>query len=253
MVDVSWDQFIRLGSILARAYILSILDIVWDVDVKVKVWSVGEVWRQRSLTPSTCLQDQRASTAFSLSGLVGALSIVSSVMLKSPTMRSGFGSRRSVHLFSSSDQKSGCLVRSLGAYTFIMLMVMFLCHLKESKITLPGIMTWKAMSSALRSSLLTAKATPAEPVGFIGLGELKIVSFLLNKVDTWSAKGSDRCISWSAIRPILMFLSSFATAVHFEIGLGPVCAEERPFIFRVASLRFALKFLFQFSSLWVVL
>ncbi|KIM60408.1 hypothetical protein SCLCIDRAFT_9712 [Scleroderma citrinum Foug A] len=96
---------------------------------------------------------------------------------------------------------------------------------------------WKAVSSVLRSSLLTAKATLAEPVGFVGLGELKISSFLLNKVDTWSAKGSDRYISWSAIRPILRFLSSFTTAVHFEIGLGPVCAEEHPFIFRVASLR----------------
>ena len=43
-----------------------------------------------------------------------------------------------------------------------------------------------------------------------------------------------------------------ATAVHFEIGLGPVSCEDRPFMFRVANLKFALKLWLLLSLLWLV-
>ena len=45
---------------------------------------------------------------------------------------------------------------------------------------------------------------------------------------------------------------ALATAVHFEIGPGPVSCDERPFIFRVANLKFALKLLLLLLLFWGV-
>ena len=156
-------------------------------------------------------------------------------------MKSGFGRRRAVHLCSSSAQKSGCWCRSFGAYTLISLISMSLCHFSDRKIALPGISVWKDISFASITSLFITKATPAEAVGLFMPGEFKIVILWWYSVETWSARVSDRWVSCSARIPIFCALIVLITAVHFEVGPGPRCGEDHPFMFRVATLKFARK------------
>lgn len=220
---------------------------VWVGVVNVKVRSIGKRNLQESLTPRVCLHSRSALIAVSLSGLAGERSNGSSVMLKSPSKTSGSGRLRFDHLFVSSVQKRECLFGSFGAYTFIALRVEFCCHLKEMNRALPGISMCVWMLSALIISLFITKATPAEPEGLLVSGEFTIDSLLWYRVVVWSVRRSVRCVSCSARRPIFLSLIVLDTAVHFDIGPGPVDGDERPFMFRVAKLKFALYFLVLFG------
>ena len=53
------------------------------------------------------------------------------------------------------------------------------------------------------------------------------------------ASSSERCVSCRARIPICRECRAFAIVVHFDIGPVPVSWEERPLMFRVASLTLA--------------
>ena len=205
---------------------------------------MGNLNRHESLTPSDCRHSLKALIAPSLSGLAGVRSSRSSVKLKSPNRRSGRGRFRFVHCSLSSVQNSWCLLGSFGAYTLIAFMVVPGCHWREIKIARPGIRVCSCTSSVLMISLLITKATPAEPDGLFVCGEFNILSLRWYRADVCSASCSVKWVSCSASSPILFSLMVLDTAVHLEIGPGPVVWDDRPFIFSVANLKFILYFWF---------
>ena len=249
MAGILHDQSLIRPSSSSFAYILSNLDIVWVGEVNVKVRSVGKWSRHESLTPRSCLQSRKALVADSLSGRAGARSSGSSVVLKSPSTKSGSGRFMVVHLSASSVQNCVCLCGSFGAYTLIIRRVEFGCHLNDMKIALPGISMCVCMFSTLTISLLITKATPTDPERFSVPGEFIIVSRLWYKAAVWSASCSVRCVSCRARSPIFSCLIVLNTAAHFEVGPGPVSGDALPFMFRVASLKFALYFFGVFELL----
>ena len=109
----------------------------------------------------------------------------------------------------------------------------------ERKIALPGIRVVSVMPFVSSFSLLITNATPADPVGFSGFGELYMAKRLVNKCCACVSSSVERCISWSARIPICRERKAFATVVHLEIGPVPVDVEERPRIFKVAILMLA--------------
>lgn len=210
---------------------------MWPCVVKVNACSVGDWRRHESLTPRDCLHSLSAVMAFSFSYLAGARSSGSSIRLKSPRRRSGFGSRRASHF-------SFNLFQKLGAYILIALNVALGCHLNEMKMARPGMSMCVTMFLAFISSLFITKATPAELDGLSGCGAFMMVSLRWHRVVAWSASCSERWVSCRASSPIFFSLMVFEMADHFEIGPAPVSCEVRPFIFREAILRLALYFLF---------
>ena len=128
---------------------------------------------------------------------------------------------------------------------------------------LPGIRVVSVMSSASNFSLLIAKATPADPAGFSGSGELKTAKRLEKSCSTCVASSVERCVSCRARIPICRERRAFDTAVHFDMGPGPVSGEECPLMFRVAILILAwwplgewelsgsVQFGFVFHSVWL--
>ena len=123
------------------------------------------------MAKSLCLIFLRASTAARLSRRGGTLSMGSSVKLKSPRTKSGCGMwawdlRRSVWA-----QRSGCFCLSTGAYTFIIVVFGVPDHAIVRTITRPGIRAWTVTFLGEMRALLIMKATPAEPLGLLGLYE----------------------------------------------------------------------------------
>ena len=108
----------------------------------------------------------------SLSVLAGAQSSGSSIMLKSPVIIWGGGRWFADHFVVTSDQKGACWARSFGAYMLIRCRVSPCFHGIERKMALPGIRVISEMLFVSSFSLLITKATPADPVGFSGSGEL---------------------------------------------------------------------------------
>ena len=73
------------------------------------------MWRHWSCIPQASLISLRMSVAARLSMLDGDLLITSSVMLKSPSRKSGRGRFAVLRAVSTSAQKVGCLLSWTGA------------------------------------------------------------------------------------------------------------------------------------------
>lgn len=117
------------------------------------------------------------SMAARLSVQAGALSIGSSVRLKSPRTKSGKGRHRVRLFIIVLSQKSVCLVLSWGAYILTMEVEQESSHFMLSMMALPGSSTFMEYSLGLISALFMIKATPADARGFSGSGEFIIIRF----------------------------------------------------------------------------
>ena len=103
--------------------------------------------------------------------------MASSVMLKSPRVKSGIGrclARLSVMTFA---QKLACSLLSLGAYMFSIVAVHVFSHFIFSMAALLGINSCISISSGSISFLLMMKPTLAVAQGFLGCAELRIFRF----------------------------------------------------------------------------
>jgi hypothetical protein len=109
---------------------------------------------------------------------VGALSISSSVRLKSPSIMSGHFSLFDLLVVLICSQKSVCSFLSFGAYTFRRVISLFLCHLKLMANALPSISTVVSRSSTSIRFLLITMATPTEALRLAESCEFIIVSLL---------------------------------------------------------------------------
>lgn len=125
----------------AWEYILSSLDIELLALVYVKDRSVRWVMRQVSWMLRACLHSLRAFVAVVRSGRVGALSIGSSVTLKSPSVKWGAGRFSSCHRCSTCFQKAGCSFKLEGAYIFSRCIRLSRCQDMDRKSALPGMST----------------------------------------------------------------------------------------------------------------
>ena len=123
-----------------------------------------------------------ACVAFSLSFRIGALSIWSSVRLKSPIMRSGGSLCFDVHWRCTFSQKGGWSVMLFGAYMLAILMLLFRCQFMDSEMALPGIRTFIFAVVIFNFSLFRTKATPAEQPGRSGSLEFNTNSLLVKRV-----------------------------------------------------------------------
>ena len=141
-------------------------------EVYVKLHLSGKVWRQMSCRSRDCLHNRRAAVAGSLSGLAGDRSSGSSTMLKSPSIMFGGGRWCVDHCVTTSAQKPACWDRLFGAYMLTRCSVSPCFHGIERKMALPGMRVVSVMLFVSSFSLLITNATPAELVGFSGLGEL---------------------------------------------------------------------------------
>jgi len=132
---------------------------------------------QVSWTSSWNLKSLRASSACSFSGRAGALSSASSVILKSPIIKSGLSSLFSCHVLIIRFQNSSCCEWVFGAYIFAIVKFVLLCHFVLITNTLPGMISVVVRSSGLNISLFIMKATPTEFPG--QCGSLEFIIFNL--------------------------------------------------------------------------
>lgn len=132
----------------------------------------GWVCLQLSWMLNSDLKSRSASMACMLSCRVGALSSGSSVMLKSPAMKSIWPRLLSRHAVLISSQKVGCSWGLLGAYICSIFILCSLCHFSERDMALPGIRIVNFVSSMFNFSLLRMNATPMELPGLVGSLEL---------------------------------------------------------------------------------
>ena len=178
--------------------------------------------------------------ALSLSFLGGDLSRASSVMLKSPSMKSGFLRCHLCLADSRFSQKGLWSVLWLGAHTFISRVSSWLFHFIFKAITLLFTNSKTSRFCVYNSSLLMAKATPTVDLGLISDCELCIDSLFLKRWLTTFSDCSSRCISWRARITILSLFIVALICDHFSklmlLSL-PMCA---PFMLRVAILMLAL-------------
>jgi hypothetical protein len=134
---------------------------------------------QVSWTSSWNLKSLRAFSACSFSGRAGALSSASSIILKSPIMKSGLGSLFSCHVLVNRFQNSSCCEWVFGAYIFANVKFVLLCHFVFIANALPGMISVVIRSSGLNISLFIMNATPAEFPG--RCGSLEFIIFNLHE------------------------------------------------------------------------
>jgi len=142
-----------------------------------KAISVGFTQCHVSLVSHSCLSSLRVAIVDSSSSLGGILSMASSVMLKSPKVRSGIGRCLALLAVITFTQKLGCLLLSLGAYMFIIVMVHDSNHFTLSAAALPGISSCISSSFGLINCLLMTNPTPAVAQGLSGCAEISICKF----------------------------------------------------------------------------
>lgn len=126
-----------------------------------------------------------ASIAASLSSLAGARSIGSSVILKSPIMKSSVLSLSLDHSVFTFSQKVLCSLGLFGAYIFRMFIVLLSCHLTDRVVARPGISTCIFVLAVLVISLFSTNVTPAELPGRVGSLEFSMVSLREYSVSIW--------------------------------------------------------------------
>ena len=88
-------------------------------------------------------------------------------------------------------------------------------------------------------SLLITKATPAEPVGLSGSGELYIAKRRVNSSPACKASSVDKWVSCIASIPIWQVRRAFETVAHLEMGPTPIAAQDRPLMLSDATFMLA--------------
>lgn len=187
MEVLEWSHLDRQCVRVGGEYIQSRRDMELVLLVKVNVRSVGWEDRQRSWRLKALRNSWRACTAALESGWVGAQSVGSSVMLKSPRRKSGGGMACVVQASLRVVQNVGCSDGVLGAYMLMAEVLSPLCHVIEICIARPGMRTIEVVASRCTISLFMTMATPAELLGRSGSGEER----------TWShfAKRESICLA----------------------------------------------------------
>ena len=180
--------------------------------------------------------------------LGGDRSIGSSVMLKSPNKKSGFGRRFALLSRSSSAQKAGCSLTLFGAYMFSII-ISVSDHFILIIIARPCFSTYVFTFVGAISALFIRKATPADPRGFVGSLEF-ITSKLLLKHRLMSvSRSSSRWVSCSASIAIFSVLIVLFIVAHLSMWFMFCVGVVAPFKLSVAIIMFAL-FLGGFRSLF---
>ena len=175
----------------------------------------------------------------------GALSIGSSVTLKSPSRKSG---RRSLleRLSSSiSVQNCWCAGLPLGAYMFSNVVFSFSSHSTCMANALPAFSSKTSSFLGAIKVLFITKATPAVAWGAFGSSELYISIFLLKQPRMVSKALWSRCVSWSAKIAILYSFSVWFIMDHLPLAVSPCVGAVSPFILSIAMFMFARR------RLWV--
>src|SRR5271154_3694111 len=142
---------------------------------------VGLVVLQPSWIWNLVLRSCRASTAPTLSGSHGILSMESSTILKSPSIMSGFGRSVVCHFVRICFQNASFSADTFGAYMTRIFISQSACHVILSSIALPWTISVVFTFFVFVISLFSTIATPFE-LGSFGSDEWNIMMRLLNSL-----------------------------------------------------------------------
>ena len=179
----------------------------------------------------------RASVAVWSSSRGGALSMASSVMLKSPITRCGRAMLCLRLSFSIVCQNCGWAALFTGAYMFRIDISQPSSHLILRRRARPGTSLCVVTFSGLMSALFITKATPALDVGEVGSSDTIMLRFLLKHSLTWSVICWFIWVSWIANMAILCSYSVLLISLHL-LRRG-TSRDVAPLMFKVAMFMFA--------------
>ena len=177
----------------------------------VKALLVGFAHRHMSLMSHSCLTSLRVAVVALSSSLGGALSMASSVALKSPKVKSGIGrclALLSIIIFA---QKFVCSFLLLGVYTFSIVVMHDFSHFIFSMAALPGISSCSSISSGSISCLFMTNPTPAIAQGLSGCAEFSIIKFF------WKFLPSCSVMPWSRWVSCITSIAIFSVCIVWLI------------------------------------
>jgi len=220
MADSLISQLKVKGSAFLDIYMQSSLAWIYSFLVcalYVKALSVGFAHRHVSLMSHLCLTSLRVAIAASSSSLGGALSMVSSVTLKSPKVKSGIGRCLALLSIIIFTQKFACLFLSLGAYTFSIVATHDFSHFIFSMTTLLGISSCSSISSGSISCLFMTNPTPAIAWGLLGCAEFSIIKFFWKFLPSCSVMPWSRWVSCITSIAIFSMCIVWLIVPHFSL------------------------------------